>query len=99
MTKSKLSVRLENTQEVQLLCTCCGQPYYPTKAWQDKLQAIFVGAEKYAIGPVCTQKPSDDVFSDQNYRRRCRYHVERLQVLYELNRKKQGFGKPKRAKG
>ena len=84
----KPQVRLENTQELQLLCNCCGQPYYPTKSWQDKLEAVFVGTERYAICPVCTQSVSDRIFINPAYRRRCRRQVERLQALYEQAQQK-----------
>jgi hypothetical protein len=80
-------VRLEYTQEVQLLCNCCGQPYYPNKSFRDKLEALYFGAERFAICPVCTQAPPEHVFTDPAYRRRCHYQVKRLQVLYELARK------------
>jgi hypothetical protein len=75
------------TQEVQLICHCCGQPYHPDKSWEDCLQAVVFGAEKYAICPLCTQAVPDDVFRDDGYRRRCHYEVARLQSLYELERK------------
>ncbi len=86
--KPKSEIRFENTQEMQLLCNCCLQPYYPNKSWQDNLQAVFLGAERYAICPVCTQSPPEHIFTDPAYRRRCRYQVERLQALYELTQKK-----------
>jgi hypothetical protein len=34
-----------NTQEMQLICNCCMQPYYPKKAREDRIQAILFGAE------------------------------------------------------
>jgi hypothetical protein len=80
----KLQVNLANTLQMQLICNCCGQPYYPNKSWQDKLEAVIVGAERYAICPVCTQAPPMSVFANPVYRRRCRYEVRRLQALYEL---------------
>ncbi len=86
--KGRLQARLENTQAMQLLCNCCLQPYYPNKSWQDKLQAVFLGTERYAICPVCTQAPPEHIFTDAAYRRHCRYEVERLQVLYERAQKK-----------
>jgi hypothetical protein len=86
--KQKSEIRLENTQEVQLLCNCCLQPYYPNKSWQDKLEAVFLGAERYAVCPVCTQAPPEHIFIDPAYRRRCHYHVGRLEALYTLTQKK-----------
>src|SRR5271169_5662156 len=71
---------------MQLICNCCGQPYYPTKSWQDKLEAVILGTERYAICPVCTQAAPKHVFTDPGYRRRCRYQVQRLQALYELSK-------------
>jgi hypothetical protein len=79
------------TQEVQLICNCCGQPYYPNKAWEDKLRAVVLGAEKFAICPLCTQAPPEQVFNSFEYRQRCFYEVRRLQRLYEqAQRKKAG---------
>jgi hypothetical protein len=86
--KHRSEIRLEHTQEVQLLCNCCLQPYYPNKSWQDKLEAVFVGAERYAVCPVCTQAPPEHIFIDPAYRKRCHYQVERLQAIYEASRKK-----------
>lgn len=86
--RHKSEVRLEYAQEMQLLCNCCGQPYYPNKSWEDRLQVVFFGTEKYAICPVCTQVPPEHVFTNPDYRRRCRYQVTRLQVLYEAAHKK-----------
>ena len=86
--KYKSEIRLEYTQEVQLLCNCCRQPYYPNKSWQDQLEAAFLGTERYAICPVCTQAPPEHIFSNAAYRKRCRYQVERLEALYKLAQKK-----------
>jgi hypothetical protein len=53
------ALRLETqpacTLELQLLCKCCGQPYYPNKAWTDRLHAVYFGAERFAVCPVYTQ--------------------------------------------
>jgi len=81
--KLGLEMRPADTQEVQLICNCCRQPYYPNKAREDQIMAIIVGAEKYAICPLCTQAVPDDVFCDEGYRARCRYEVARLQRLFE----------------
>ena len=81
------------TQEVQLLCHCCGQPYHPDKSWEDCLQAVVFGAEKYAICPLCTQAVPDEVFGDHSYRRRCHYEVARLQRLFESESKAQTSSK------
>jgi hypothetical protein len=79
--------RPANTQEVQLICNCCGQPYYPNKVWEDHQEAIIFGAEKYAVCPLCTQAVPDEVFRDENYRQRCHYEVARLQRLLESESK------------
>jgi hypothetical protein len=81
-------IRLENTQEMQLLCKCCRQPYYPNKSFRDKLEALILGAERYAICPLCTQAPPRHIFDSKAYRRRCHYEVQRLQSLYEAAKKK-----------
>lgn len=83
-TKPGLEMRTSPTQEVQLICNCCGQPYYPNKSWEDRMRAIIFGAEKYAVCPLCTQEVPDDVFQDEGYRKRCRREVARLQQMYEL---------------
>src|SRR5690349_9262369 len=81
--KLGLEMRPVDTQEVQLICNCCGQPYYPNKAREDQILAIIVGAEKYAICPLCTQAVPNEVFGDEGYRKRCRYEADRLQRLSE----------------
>jgi hypothetical protein len=78
-----LEMRPADTQEMQLICNCCGQPYYPNKSWEDRIRAIILGAEKYAICPLCTQAVPDDVFRNEGYRQRCHYEVARLQRLFE----------------
>jgi hypothetical protein len=70
------------TQELQLICKCCGQPYYPDKACTDKLDAVYFGAERFAVCPVCTQAVLEHVFLDPGYRRRCVREVRRLQRMY-----------------
>ena len=91
MPRTAIGLAYLNTQELQLLCHCCGQPYYPNKAWEDQLRAIVFGAEKYAICPLCTQEVAEDVFHDRAYRERCRSEVKRLQRLYEAAiRKREG---------
>ena len=81
--KLGLEIRPADTQEMQLVCNCCGQPYYPNKSWEDRIRAIIFGAEKYAVCPLCTQAVADDVFRDGAYRQRCHYEVTRLQRLFE----------------
>jgi len=89
--KPKLGLEMHpaDTQEMQLICNCCGQPYYPNKSWQDRIRAIIFGAEKYAICPLCTQAVGDEVFRDDAYRLRCRHEVARLQRLFEADRNRQ----------
>jgi hypothetical protein len=70
------------TLELQLLCRCCGQPYYPDKAWTDKLDAVYFGAERFAVCPVCTQAALEHVFPDPACRCRCVREVRRLQRMY-----------------
>ncbi len=82
-----LEMRLVETQEVQLICNCCGQPYYPNKSWEDRIRAMILGAEKYAICPLCTQAVPDDVFRNEGYRQRCHFEVARLQRLFETEGK------------
>jgi hypothetical protein len=86
-SKPELTMRVADTLELQLKCRCCGQPYYPNKAWEDKLQAVFLGSERFAICPVCTQAPPEHVFNDHAYRQRCLREVRRLQNLYEKSQR------------
>jgi len=83
-TKFGLEMRVSPTQEVQLICNCCGQPYYPNKSWEDRMKAIVFGAEKYSVCPLCTQEVPSDVFEDEGYRERCHSEVARLQQIYEI---------------
>jgi hypothetical protein len=80
-TKLALEMRVSPTQEVQLICNCCGQPYYPNKSWEDRIRAIIFGAEKYSVCPLCTQEVPSDVFEDGGYRKRCQGEVARLQQM------------------
>ncbi len=82
-----LEIRPADTQEMQLACNCCGQPYYPNKSWEDRIRAIIFGAEKYAMCPICTQAVPDDVLRNEGYRQRCHYEVARLQRLFESESK------------
>jgi hypothetical protein len=77
-------IRTSPTQEVQLICNCCGQPYYPNKSWEDRMRAIIFGAEKYSVCPLCTQEVQSDVFQDEGYRKRCRREVARLHQIFEV---------------
>jgi hypothetical protein len=83
MPKPVIGLGCLPTYEMQLICNCCGQPYYPDKAFEDKLKAIFFGTEKYAICPLCTQQVPEETFHNEGYRIRCRKEVKRLQRLYE----------------
>jgi hypothetical protein len=87
--KSKLGLEMRpaDTQEVQLICNCCGQPHYPNKVYEDQQRAIILGAEKYSMCPLCTQAVPDEVFRDGAYRQRCHYEVARLQRLFESESK------------
>jgi hypothetical protein len=85
--KLGLEMRPADTQEMQLVCNCCGQPYYPNKSWEDRIRAIIFGAEKYAICPLCTQAVPDEVLRNEGYRQRCHYEVARLQRLFESESK------------
>lgn len=80
----RLKMRPANTQEMQLICNCCGHPYYPNKVREDQQKAIIFGAEKYTICPLCTQSVPDEIFRDGAYRQRCHYEVARLQLLSNL---------------
>jgi hypothetical protein len=82
--KLGLEMRTSPTQEVQLICNCCGQPYYPNKSWEDRMRAIIFGAEKYSVCPLCAQEVPSDVFQDEDYRKRCRREVARLQHMFDL---------------
>lgn len=84
----KNALQCANTQELQLICNCCGQPYYPNKTWQDQLNAVMVGSEKYAICPICTQAVPEQTFNDYSYRLRCQKEVRRLQRLYNAEKTK-----------
>jgi hypothetical protein len=81
--KLALEMRPADTQEMQLICNCCGQPYYPNKSWEDRITAIIFGAEKYVLCPLCTQAVPDIVLHDEGYRQRWRYKVARLQELFQ----------------
>jgi hypothetical protein len=81
--KLALEMRPADMQEMQLICNCCGQPYYPNKSWEDRITAIIFGAEKYVLCPLCTQAVPDTVLHDKGYRHRWRYKVARLQELFQ----------------
>jgi len=71
------------TQELQLICKCCGQPFSPDKASKDKLHAVYFGAERFAVCPVCTRQAAlERVFLDPVYLRRCLREVRRHQRMY-----------------
>ncbi len=53
--KMLLQTRRAMSQDLQLICKCCGQPYQPAKCWHDQLDAVIQGQEKFAICPICTQ--------------------------------------------
>lgn len=78
--KSSLELRVAVTQEFQLICACCRQPYDPTKFRDD----VLFGAEKYAVCPLCTYVVPPSVFDDDNYRNRCcRVYARRQQESTE----------------
>jgi hypothetical protein len=76
-----------HTQDMQLICNYCAQPYYPNKSWEDRIRAVLFGAEKYAMCPLCTQAVPDEVFRNERYRQRCHSEVARLQRLFESENK------------
>ena len=88
----RLKMRPANTQEMQLICNCCGHPYYPNKVREDQQKAIIFGAEKYTICPLCTQSVPDEIFRDGAYRQRCHYEVARLQLLFKSESKTHARG-------
>jgi len=97
--KPKLGLGLYPAMSLRLdqVCPCCGQPYFPSKTWKDQYDAVMLGAEQFAICPVCTQAPTQRVFDSADYRERCLYQIRRLKKLYEqdreaarLNRKNRG---------
>lgn len=65
--KLALEMRQADTQEMQLICNCCRQPYYPNKVREDQITAIIFGAEKYVLCPLCTQAVPDTVLRDEAY--------------------------------
>lgn len=83
--KAKLGLHLQqsDTQELQLICNLCGQPYYPNEAWEDQIEATIFGAEKYALCLLCTQTVPDAVVHDEAYRQRWRYKLARLRELFK----------------
>jgi hypothetical protein len=50
--KLGLEMRPADTQEVQLICNCCRQPYYPNKVWEDQQRAIIFGAAVSLSGKI-----------------------------------------------
>ena len=48
------------------------------------MRAIIFGAEKYSVCPLCTQEVPSDVFQDEDYRKRCRREVARLQQMFDV---------------
>ena len=81
--KLGLHLRQSDTQELQLICNLCGQPYYPNKAWEDQIESIIFGAEEYALCLLCTQAVPDTVMHDKIYRQRWRYKLDRLRELFK----------------
>jgi hypothetical protein len=68
--KVGLQLSPADTQELQLICKCCRQPYYPNHAWESSWDAVVLGAEKFAICPICGQKVSQEQFESYRYRER-----------------------------
>jgi len=58
------------TQEVQLICKCCRQPYYPDSAYGASWDAMILGVEKFAICALCGQGVPPKMFESYNYRSR-----------------------------
>jgi len=57
--KSGLEMRPADTQEVQVLCNCCGQPYHPDKSWEDRRRAVILGAEdELGMSPLAVTVPT-----------------------------------------
>jgi hypothetical protein len=71
------------SQEMQLICSCCRQPYHGQKTVLDQLFAILVGTEKYSICPLCTQAVPRQTLRTESYRRRAREQGRRLQRICE----------------
>jgi len=86
--KLGLEMQAVDTLEMQLICNCCRQPYDQKKGWEDRLRAVMFGTERFAICPICTQSPPEDVFNSYEYRNRCVYEVRRLQRMYEAARRR-----------
>jgi hypothetical protein len=63
-----VAVRLE----MQLICKRCRLPYHPDKSWEDRYRAVAFGSAQFAICPICTQAPPQEVLDRADYRRRCR---------------------------
>ena len=68
--KLGMQVSPADTQAMQLICKCCRQPYYPNKAWESAWDTVILGAEKFAICPICGQKVSEAKFESYRYRER-----------------------------
>ena len=77
MSKPGLHVGYLETLEVQLICRCCRQPYYPDKAWESQWDQVVLGAEKFAVCPICGQTAPQDKFESMNYRMRWLRAVKR----------------------
>lgn len=78
-----LEQRPDLKQEVQLVCSCCGQAYSPDKAWEDRLRAIVFGAEEYANCPNCTQEVLEQVLHDAGYRQRSHDRFIKWRKMFE----------------
>jgi hypothetical protein len=74
-------LRQAMTQEMQLVCECCEQPYSPNKSFEDRSDATVFGTEKYALCPRCTQAVPADVLTDRGYRLRCERHAAAMEHL------------------
>ncbi len=83
------------SQDLQLICKCCGQAYSSVKCWEDQLDAVMQGQERFAICPICTQAPPLKVLHSQKYKRRCVSEVKRLQGLWEQNHSTNANARPK----
>ena len=87
--KPKLGLEMcpADTQELQLICNCCRQPYYPNKVREDLIRAIVFGTEKYVMCPLCTQAVPQDCLHEAGYMNRCHFEVARLQRMFESESK------------
>ncbi len=63
--KLGLEMRPVDTQEVQPICNCCGQPYYPNKSWEDRIKAIILGLRNMPSVRYVLKRFPPFLFADQ----------------------------------